>query len=188
MKRILPFYTIILLSLFCSRHVVRVTYTEKFEGLTQLILASQTTTVTFTEDVSKRFLAIFKSHAKVRVQSSVTYDFYADFQKDVYSADYEKSKKILYFEAPPIRVKKPVINQSTVSFPETGLFVNENEEAVKILEVLTDRFIDEGMNLLKEKRIIDKCEEKLKEYLTGLCKELGYQVEKIEVSFRKEVA
>ena len=57
---------------------------------------------------------------------------------------------------------------------------SENEEAVKILEVLTDRFIDEGMNLLKEKRILDKCEEKLKEYLTGLCKELGYQVDKIE--------
>lgn len=170
----------------CSKHAVRVVYPEKFEGLTQLVLASQTTTVTFTEDVSKRFLAVFRSHAQVRVQSSVTYDFYLDFEQDSYEAQLDKNKKLLRFNAPPIRVKKPVINQSTVSFPETGILVNENEEAVKILETLTDRFIQEGKHLLKQKRVMDKCEEKLQEYLLGLCRDLNYDVEGVEVLFRKE--
>ena len=185
MKKVLSLSLLLLLG-SCSKHTVRVMYPEKFEGLTQLVLASQTTTVTFTEDVSKRFLAVFRSYAQVRVQSSVTYDFYLDFEKDGYEAQVDKNKELLRFSAPPIRVKKPVINQSTVSFPETGILVNENEEAVKILETLTDRFIQEGKLLLRQKRVMEKCEEKLKEYLLGLCRDFRYDVERVDVDFRKE--
>ena len=88
----------------CSRHMVHVTYPEKFEGLTQLVLASQTTTVSFVEDVSKSLLAIFRSHAQVKVVSSVTYDFYLDFEKDGYDTQLDRKNQILHFEAPPIRV------------------------------------------------------------------------------------
>jgi len=186
MKKCTVLLLLLLISFSCSKHVIKITYPEKFEGLTQLILASQTTNVSFIEDVSKSLLAIFKSHAKVQVHSSVTYDFYLDFEKDGYDAEYVKSKKELRFFAPPISVKKPVINSSTVSYPETGILVNEDKEAIKILEHLTDRFIDEGEDLLKEDRIRLKCEEKLHAYLAGLCKEFDYEVETIKISFNKK--
>lgn len=187
MKRILLFGMILLftLSISCSRHVIKVTYPEKFEGMTQLILASQTATVSFTEDVSKSLLAIFKSHAQVKVVSSVTYDFYVDFQVDGYNARIDKKAKTLYFEAPPIRVKKPIINNSTVSYPETGILVDEDKEAVKILETLTDRFISEGLVLLKQEKVHKMCEEKLIQYLMGLSKELKHNIEMVEVTFRE---
>lgn len=178
---------VLLLVLGCGgRQIVRLNFPERFEGLTQLVLASETTNVSFTEDVSKSLLAIFKSHASVRVQSSVTYDFYVDFQEDGYEAKLDKSKKILQFYAPPIRVKKPVINQSTVSYPETGLFVNEKAEAIKILENLTDRFVAEGETLLKQDKVFNMCSEKLEQHMLGLCKQFDYDVEQVEVYFHTE--
>ena len=185
MKRIILLSAFLLLLVSCSSRVVTITYTEKFEGLTQLVLASQTTTVNFVEDVSKSLLAVFKSHAKVQVHSNVTFDFYLDFAEDGYKARLDKREKILYFTAPPIRVKKPVINSSTVSFPETGILVNEAKEAIKILEHLTDRFIDEGDALLQEPRIKAMCEEKLTEYLAGLSKELDYDVKTVIITFKE---
>ena len=185
MKKIILFSLLIITVTSCSTRVVTVTYTEKFEGLTQLVLASQTTTVNFVEDVSKSLLAIFKSHAKVQVHSSVTFDFYLDFAQDEYKARLDKKDKILFFTAPPIRVKKPVINSSTVSYPETGILVNEDKEAIQILEHLTDRFIDEGEALLKEEHVIAMCEEKLSAYLIGLSKELDYDVKTVKITFRE---
>ncbi len=105
---------------------------------------------------------------------------------DDYDATLNKKEKTLYFEAPPIRVKKPVINASTVSFPETGILVNEPQEAVRILETLTDNFIDEGKALLKDPKVLGTCTEKLQDYLMSLCREFDYDVEKVEVTFRKE--
>ena len=181
------FLPLVLLLLSCSQNkIIHLNFTEKFEGLTQLVLASQTTNVDFTEDVSKRLLGVFASHAKVKVISNVTFDFYLDFQDDGYDAKLDKKQKTLYFSAPPIRVKKPVINASTVSYPETGLLVNEPAEAVKILESLTDRFIEEGRALLTEEKVQAMCTQKLQEYLLGLCSELGYKVNKVKVTFRKE--
>lgn len=171
----------------CSQNrILHLNFTEKFEGQTQLVLASQTMNVDFTEDVSKRLLGLFPSNAKVKVVSNVTYDFYLDFEKDGYEAVLDKQSKSLQFEAPPIRVKKPVINASTVSYPETGLLVNEPQEAVKILESLTDRFIDEGLLLLEDEKVKTKCTEKLSSYLTGLVTDLGHSVEKTEITFREE--
>ena len=88
------------------------------------------------------------------------------------------------FLAPPIRVKNPVINRSTVSYPDKGILVNEEKEAVKILENLAERFNLEGQSALQEEHVIDKCEEQLHEYLRGLCEQFGYyQVEEIIISF-----
>lgn len=181
------FLPLLLVLLSCSQNnIIHLNFTEKFEGLTQLVLATQTTNVDFTEDVSKRLLGIFASHAKVKVNSNVTFDFYLDFQDDGYDAKLDKKQKILYFTAPPIRVKKPVINASTVSYPETGLLVNEPAEAVRILESLTDRFIEEGKGLLAQEKVQAMCTKKLQEYLLGLCGQLGYKVDKVKVTFRKE--
>ncbi len=167
-----------------GNQIIKLNFTEKFEGQTQLVLASQTSNVDFTEDVSKRLLGIFASHAKVKVNSNVTYDFYVDFDKDGYEAKLDKKTKTLYFTAPIIKVKKPVINASNVSYPETGLLVNEPQEAVRILESLTDKFIDEGKQLLEEERVQTECKQKLTNYLAGLTKELGYDIEHINVSFK----
>ena len=181
--------TFVLLSCAHQR-AVHMNFTEKFEGLTQLVLASQTLNVDFTEHITKRILGIFPSNAQVKVTSNVTYDFYVDFDKEGYKAEYDKQTNTLYFSAPPIRVKKPVINASSVSFPETGILVNEEREAMAILEHLTDRFIEEGRVLLKQEHVQEKCREKCTEFLKGLTSDLGYHVEKVELSFgeTKEIA
>ena len=176
-----------LMVLSCTqKRIIQLHFTEKFEGLTQLVLASQTKNVDFVEDISKRLLGLFPTNAKIKVTSNVTYDFYLDFEKDGYEASLDKSSKTLTFIAPPIRVKKPVINASTVSYPETGLLINEPQEAVRILESLTDRFIDEGAALLEDEKIMAMCTEKLENFLSGLCKDLGHDIEKIEITFRQK--
>ncbi|MDZ7723184.1 MAG: hypothetical protein U5R06_10365 [candidate division KSB1 bacterium] len=162
---------------------VHMNFTEKFEGLTQLVLASQTINVDFTDRISKRILGIFPSNAQVKVTSNVSFDFYIDFDKEGYKAEYDQKSKTLYFSAPPIRVKKPVINASSVSFPETGLLVNEEREALAILENLTDRFIQEGETLLTREYVREKCHEKCSEFLKGLSSDLGYKVESVELTF-----
>jgi len=183
-------FGLIILTFFlvsCSpKNVIKLTFTEKFEGLTQLVLASQTANVDFVEDVSKRVLGVFASHAKVKVTSNVSFDFYLDFQAEGYEASLDQKTKTLYFTAPPVRVKKPVINTSTVSYPETGLLVNEPMEAVRILESLTDRFISEGLDLLKEEKVQQKCTQQLTEFLQGWCSELGHKVENVQVNFRED--
>ena len=187
MKKMICAVLASLLFFSCSpQKIVKVTFTEKFEGQTQLVLATQTANVDFTQDVSKSLLGILKSNAKVKVTSNVAYDFYIDFQADSYDATLDKKDKILNFEAPPIRVKKPVINASTVSFPETGILVNEPQEAVRILETLTDNFIGEGLALLKDPKVMAMCTEKLQNYLLGLCREFGYDVESVVVTFRED--
>ena len=171
----------------CSpTRIVKLSFTEKFEGQTQLVLASQTANIDFTEDVSKSLLGILKSNAKVKVTSNVTYDFYVDFIEDDYDATLDKKERVLFFKAPPIRVKKPVINASTVSFPETGILVNEPQEAVRILETLTDNFIDEGLTLLNDPKVMAMCTEKLQDYMMGLCTEFGHKVERVDVTFQQE--
>lgn len=171
----------------CShRKLIQLNFTEKFEAQTQLVLASQTMNVDFVEDISKRLLGIFPSNAKVKVTSNVTYDFYVDLKNDGYSAVLDKDLKLLKFTAPPIRVKKPVINASSVSYPETGLLVNEDREAIAILESLTDRFVAEGQNLLQEDRVIATCTEQLQNFLLNLCSEMGHKVDKVEITYREE--
>ena len=186
MKKALLILGLVTILINCSpTKIVKISFTEKFEGQTQLVLASQTANIDFVEDISKSLLVFLKSDAKVKVTSNVTYDFYVDFLADEYSATLDKKDKVLYFEAPPIRVKKPVINASTVSYPETGILVNEQQEAIRILETLTDNFIDEGLALLEEPKVLAMCTEKLQDYMMGLTKEFGYNVDRVEVTFQE---
>lgn len=173
----------IVLGMACSSQMKSLTYTEKFEGLTQLVLASETRNVSFEETVTKSALVFLKSNAVVAVNSSATFDFYLDFDRDPYDIQYDKKNKTLKVNAPVIRVKKPIINSSTVSFPERGILVNEDREAVQILESLTDRFIKEGQKLLSEPYVQDKCREKAEQFFKGLCNDMDLQVNKVIVSF-----
>ncbi|MBN2461874.1 MAG: hypothetical protein JXB60_09745 [Candidatus Cloacimonetes bacterium] len=184
MKNILMVLLLIITGNSCTRKIVQMSYPEKFEGLTQLVLASETKNVTFTEEVTKRILGIFPSTATVQVNSNVTFDYYLDFEKDGYQITFEEEEKVMHFTAPPIRVKKPVINSSSVSYPDRAILVNEEKEAIKILEHLTDRFIEEGKKSLEQPHIREKCQEKLQQYLLGLCQELGYlKVETVDINF-----
>ena len=174
---------VIILGVACSPKMSTVTYTEKFEGLTQLVLASETRNVSFEQTVTKSALVFLKSNAVVAVNSSATFDFYLDFDQDPYDIQYDSHNKTLKVNAPPIRVKKPIINNSTVSFPERGILVNEDREAVQILESLTDRFIEEGQKLLSESYVQDKCREKAVGFFKGLASDMDLQVNKVVVSF-----
>ncbi len=186
MKRIVITGLILLVLAGCSNKVTKKSYTERFEGLTQLVLASETKNVSFTENVKKTALLVISSNAKVEVNSSVTYDFYLDFQQDPYKIEYEQKDKTLIVNAPPIRVKKPVINSSTVSYPERGILVNEDREAVQILESLTNRFVSEGKSLLKQQYVADKCREKAAEFFMNMSKEMSLQVKAVVVNFQEE--
>ncbi len=186
MKRAILLISLMFILFQCSpTTIVKISFTEKFEGQTQLVLASQTANIDFIEDVSKSLLVFLKSDARVKVTSNVTYDFYVDFLTDEYNATLDKKENVLYFEAPPIRVKKPVINASTVSYPETGILVNEQQEAIRILETLTDNFIGEGLALLDEPKVMAMCTEKLQDYMMGLTKEFGYKVDRVDVTFKE---
>ena len=56
---------------------------------------------------------------------------------------------------------------------------------MKILETLTDRFVSEGEAILQEGKVHEMCKEKLRAYLSGLCRDFGYDVETIEITFRE---
>lgn len=178
---------IIISALFISscrpKKTTTISYPEKFEGLTQLVLASETKTLVFSETSVQKVLGFKLGSAEVKVTASVTFDFYVDFDKDGYEMSFSSTGDTLTFKAPLLRVKKPVINSSNVSYPEKSLFINEQEKAVEKLQALTDEFTDDGEELLHEPHVIDKCREMLVKYLMGLCKEMGYPVKLIIVKF-----
>jgi hypothetical protein len=171
--------------LSCARQTTRVSYPEKFEGLTQLVLASETKTLVFTDTTVQKVLGFKISSAQVKVTSSVTFDFYLDFDKDGYSMSFSPSGDTLEFKAPPLRVKKPVINGTNVTYPQKGILINEQGEAVKKLEKLTDEFTDEGEELLREDYVGEKCREMLQNYLRDMTGKMGYPVKKVIITFRE---
>jgi hypothetical protein len=173
---------LILISCAGQREIA--SFPEKFEGLTQMVLATETKTMSFTDTTVGKILGFKLGSAQVRVTSSVTYDFYLDFDNDTYAMSFNQETQTLTFEAPPLRVKKPVISGTQVSYPETNFLINSQEKAVKRLESLTEEFTPEGERLVKEQYVIDKCTEMLKKYLMDLCAKLGFQVKEIVVTYR----
>lgn len=171
-----------LMFLSCSRPIIKKIYPMKFEGLTQLVLASETRNINFEEPVKKSVFIFFTSEALIKVDSNVTYDYYLDFDRDGYQVSINGG--IMDFLAPPVRVKKPVINSSEVSYPETGVFIKEDKEAVRILESLAGRFIEKGEDMIDE-RVMQECEKKLKAFLKEFCGKAGVQVNEIRVTFWK---
>ena len=162
-----------------------VVYTMEFDGMTQLILASETDHITFSEIVTKDIFwtLIPVSEAEIKVTTNVTYDFYVDFAEEGYSAEMNRLTKVLTFNAPPIRMKKPVFNRSEVSFPERGLFVNEEAEAIRIMENLTEKFVDIGKPLLEQDRVQQTCRDELETFLRGLCANLDVEVREVAINF-----
>ncbi len=162
-----------------GKKTAKVSYPEKFEGLTQLILASETKTVVLSDTTVKKVLFFKIAEAQVQVTASVTFDFYMDFDKDEYSMSYNDVKDTLYFKAPPLKVKKAVINNTKVDYPEKSILINEDHEAVKKLQTLTEEFQEDGKELLKKDYVINKCTEMLAKHLKGMTKEMGLNIKEV---------
>jgi hypothetical protein len=177
-----------LLAFSCAKQTTKIAYPEKFEGLTQLILASETKTLSFTDTTVSKILGFQIASAQARVTSNVTFDFYLDFEKSGYHMSFSPAGDTLTFKAPPLQVKKPVINNTQVSYPEKNFLINAEAQAVKKLETLTDEFTPEGEALLKEEYVKKKCEEMLRNYLLDMCKKLGYPVKAIIIEFQVPAA
>lgn len=173
-----------LLLVSCAHQKKTMVFPERFEGLTQLVLATETKNLTFTDTTVQKILGFKVGSAQIRVTANVTFDFYLDFDKDEYAMSYDEATQVLTFRAPPLRVKKPVINGAQVSYPEKSILINEEQKAIGKLETLTGEFIDEGEELVRQGYVIDKCNEMLKSYLSDLCKKLGYQVKDIKIIYQ----
>ncbi len=175
---------VVLLLVVCAHQKKTMVFPERFEGLTQMVLASETKNLSFTDTTVQKVLGFKLGSAQVRVTANVTFDFYLDFDKDGYSMDYNEETQVLRFEAPALRVKKPIINGAQVSYPEKSILINEEQKAVGKLETLTEEFTDDGEQLLGQKYVVDKCSEMLRNYIEGLCRKLGYSVKSIDVVYR----
>ncbi len=172
----------------CSNVIVRKSYPQKFQGLTQLVLASETTNMDFVEVKKTKFLFLTLSSAKIRVIANATFDFYCDFQKDGYQIQVNETQDEMTFLAPPIHAKKPQFNSTQVSYPDRGLLVDEEKAARKILQGLSKRVMSEGEALLQEQYVIDECRKQLTTFVTDLCQKLGYNYNTIKVAFYGEPA
>jgi hypothetical protein len=171
------------------KKTVNVSYPEKFEGLTQLVLASETKTLVFSDTTVQKVFGLFKlGTAQIKVTASVTFDFYVDFKNDGYTMKFSEGGDSLTFDAPPLRAKKPVVNSSNVTYPEKSLFIDEKEKAIQKLETLTDEFTDDGEDLVREDYVVEKCKEMLSNYILDLCKKMGYSVKVITVHFARVIA
>jgi hypothetical protein len=168
----------------CVKQTTKVSYPDKFEGLTQLILASETKTLSFTDTTVSKILGFKIASAQARVTSNVSFDFYLDFEQDGYSMQFNATGDTLLFKAPILRVKKPIINNTQVSYPEKNFLINAEAQAVKKLETLTDEFIKDGEALLKEEYVRAKCDEMLRNFLQDMCAKLHYSVQCIIIEFQ----
>jgi hypothetical protein len=176
----------------CKRQeqLVRTLGVADVAPLTELNLAELTQDVSFTQTVSARAFVFLKSDAEIRVDANVTYKYYLDFQEDGYEMDLVPADstgeggQVLLFDAPPVRVQKPIVNASDVTYPRRGLLVNEEAEAVEILEYLTDRLTAFGQEKLDTDPAIQReCEVSLKGFLLGLMQQTGIEVEDVVVTF-----
>ncbi|MEM6782712.1 MAG: hypothetical protein AAF624_03145 [Bacteroidota bacterium] len=173
-----------------QERLVRTLGVEDVAPLTELNLAELILDVTFTETVSERAFVFLRSDAEIRVDANVTYKYFLDFRNDGYSmalipADsLGEGAQILRFDAPPIRVQKPIVNTSEVTYPRRGLLVNEEAEAVEILEYLTERLVDFGEDKLEtDPAVQQECEASLRGYLEGLMQQTGIEVADVVVTF-----
>lgn len=180
----------------CKRQekIVRTIGVEDVAPLTELNLAELNLDVTFTETINERAFVFLKSAAEIRVDANVTYKYYLDFGNDGYrmalipvdssATQPEDGARVLRFDAPPVRVQKPIVNRSEVTYPRRGLLVNEEAEAVEILEYLTDRLVDFGQEKLDTDPAVQReCEASLKGYLQGIMAQTGIEIADVIVTF-----
>jgi len=182
---ILILMLILLQQASCSRTVVKKSYSRKFdEGLTQLQLLSHRTNLNFTDTIKKRILIFTVSSAKIRIDAEVTFTFYVDFVRDGYQSNFEHNGTVLNFVAPPIRIETPEFHGMRITQVEKGALINEAEEIEKIKNKLSDRFEQEGAKLIKQRALVDKCEEALSSFLAELLLQQDYgDVQEINVTF-----
>ncbi len=176
-----------LTSLFSCRTAPLVrSHPLKIENVQHLVLATKSDQVYFEERIKKNILPpLVVSRALIRVDGTISVDYYLDLKADSVNVRFENETKIVHFAGGPIRVKKPVILSAKVFILEKGIWVNEEKEARHILEHLTDRLETFGEGWIKDESLRRHCETSLRDFLMRLGREQGHAVAEAKIHLRK---
>ena len=189
--RALVFLLVLVAAAGCrgSQESARAVGVEAVTPLAELHLVDVTQDVAFTETLSERALLFIKSEAQVRVEANVTYKYYLDLKQDGYEMGMEerpvegqkRPERVLVFRRPELRMQTPIVNDSRVTYPQRGVLVNEEAEAVAILETLTPRLVEVGRTKLRDPGLHAEAEAALATYLDGLARQTGLAFDRVEV-------
>ncbi|MBN8215394.1 MAG: hypothetical protein J0L75_02080 [Spirochaetes bacterium] len=156
----------------------------RLEPRGQWVVASRTDQAGFEETVTRDLLAKWvRASALIRVDANLTFDYYFDFRCDRARVHFDPATGVLTFAGGPLRVKKPVINRARVLILEKSLWINEEREARKILEGLTDRLASIGAAWREEPAVRSACEAGLRDLLAGLARDNGWAVKETRLGW-----
>ena len=157
---------------------------EDVAPLSELNVVELTQDLDFTETLSASVLPFLSSQAKVRVECNVTYKYFYDFQNDGYAmrVDQTPAGRVLTFGAPPLKMQRPLVNTSRISYPERSLLINEEDKAVQILETLGDKLAGYGEERLEAPQVQIEAKASLESFLLGLMQQAGVAVEAVEIT------
>ena len=166
---------------------------EAVTPLAELHLVDVTQDVAFTETLSERALLFIKSEAQVRVEANVTYKYFLDLKRDGYEMAVDERpvegqkqpERVLVFRRPALKMQTPIVNRSRVTYPQRGVLVNEEAEAVAILQTLTPRLMDVGQAKLADPGLHADADAALAAYLDGLARQTGLAFDRIEIVLLK---
>ena len=173
-----------------SQESARAVGVEAVTPLAELHLVDVTQDVAFTETLSERALLFIKSEAQVRVEANVTYKYFLDLKDDGYEMvvderpvdGQKKPERVLVFRRPALRMQTPIVNRSRVTYPQRGVLVNEEAEAVAILQTLTPRLVAVGETKLADPGLHAEAEAALAAYLAGLARQTGLAFDRVEIT------
>jgi hypothetical protein len=141
----------------------------------QLVVASHTGEAQFEEVVSRNLLARFvNANARIRVETRLTFDFYYDFKQDGCRITFDPRTGQGHFSGGFLRVKKPVIQKVKIFIVERSLWINEEREAVGILEHLTTRLSGLGEAWKAEPAVQEAARRGMGDFMKNLALERGW--------------
>lgn len=141
----------------------------------QLVVASHTGDTQFEEVVSRRLLARFvKANARIRVETRLTFDYYFDFKRDGCRITFDPRTGRGFFSGGFLRVKKPVIQRAKILIIERSLWINEEKEAVAILEQLTSRLSGLGEAWKADPAVQAAARRGMDDFMKNLARERGW--------------
>jgi hypothetical protein len=172
-----------------SQESARAIGVEAVTPLAELHLVDVTQDVAFTETLSERALLFIRSEAQVRVEANVTYKYYLDLKGDGYEMSVDerpvegekRPERVLVFRRPELKMQTPIVNDSRVTYPQRGVLVNEEAEAVAILETLTPRLVEVGATKLRDPGLHAEADAALAAYLEGLARQTGLPFDRVEI-------
>jgi hypothetical protein len=149
----------------------------RLEPRGELVVGCRTDNVVFEETVTRNLLAKWvQASALIRIDANLSFDYYLDFRGDRARILFDPALGNLIFEGGPLRVKKPVINRVRILILEKSIWIDEEREARKILESLTDRLAAIGSAWQADAAVKSACETGLREFLSGLARDNHWAV------------